>query len=34
MADGGVKFASDNIDLAVWNAAHTRAGSEDKNPEF
>jgi prepilin-type N-terminal cleavage/methylation domain-containing protein len=34
MADGGVKFASDTIDLAVWNAAHTRANSETNNPDF
>lgn len=34
MADGAVKFASDGIDLAVWNAAHSRSGSEDTNPEF
>ena len=34
MADGGVKFASDNIDLAVWTAAHTRANDETNTPEF
>jgi prepilin-type N-terminal cleavage/methylation domain-containing protein len=34
MADGAVKFAADTIDLAVWNAAHSRSGSEDINPQF
>ncbi len=34
MADGGVKFASDTIDLAVWNAAHSRSGDETNNPQF
>ncbi|HET6423606.1 MAG TPA: DUF1559 domain-containing protein [Planctomycetaceae bacterium] len=28
MGDGAVKFASDNVDSNVWNAAHSRAGGE------
>jgi len=28
MSDGAVKFASDNVDSNVWNAAHSRAGGE------
>ena len=28
MLDGAVRFASDNIDLGVWQAISTRAGGE------
>ncbi len=28
LGDGSVKFASDNVDSNVWNAAHSRAGGE------
>ena len=28
MADGAIKFVSDNVDSNVWNAAHSRAGGE------
>ena len=28
LADGSVKFASDNVDSNVWNAAHSRSGGE------
>ncbi len=28
MADGSVKFSSNNVDSNVWNAAHSRAGGE------
>jgi hypothetical protein len=28
LADGAVKFASNNVDSNVWNAAHSRSGGE------
>lgn len=28
MGDGSVKFASNNVDSNIWNAAHSRAGGE------
>ncbi|MBI1347173.1 DUF1559 domain-containing protein [bacterium] len=28
MGDGSVRFASDNVDSNVWNAAHSRSGGE------
>ena len=28
LADGSVKFTSDNVDSNLWNAAHSRAGGE------
>jgi hypothetical protein len=28
MADGSVRFFSDNISLTIWNALGTRAGGE------
>jgi prepilin-type N-terminal cleavage/methylation domain-containing protein len=33
MGDGAVRFASDNIDLNVWRAAGSAAGSTQANPE-
>ncbi|NQV26619.1 MAG: DUF1559 domain-containing protein [Rhodopirellula sp.] len=34
MADGAVKFAGNTVDLTVWNAAHTRSGSESVSTDF
>lgn len=33
-ADGSLRFVSDNVDVKVWRAVGTRAGSESVISEF